>query len=365
MTTMQSEIQLTDINKELTRLWNEEQGEKKIRASLFNLILYVQKTDRVPFYQDLVKSVISKFPCRVIMIIGDESAKEKYLRTTVNSETLGEGEQQIYCEIIQIDVAGELVERVPFIILPQILPDLPVYLLWTQDPSSENAILPHLEPIANRIIFDSESTQDLQQYCLSVLSLIHKFHCQVGDLNWSALSGWRKIISEIFNQRENFLHLAQSKIIRIHYNKSRSQYSKHTEIEAAYLQAWLAARLGWKFQSIEQNEGNIRITYRRPVHDLVVLLTPQEEANAPPGIILAVEIESTKNKSFYTFKRHPETRQVFIQYSDKDRCDLPYFSTLSGVAAGQEIIEEIFYPSGGEHYRDMLSVLSEIPWRCV
>ena len=362
MVAMTNPIQLTDLNEELTRLWDKEQGQKKIRASLFNLILYVQKTERAGFYQSLIKSVVSKFPCRVMLILFDENPSEEYLRTTVSSETLGEGEHQIYCEIIRIEVAGKLSERVPFLILPQILPDLPVYLLWTQDPSTEGTVLPHLEPFADRIIFDSESTTNLQHYCRSVLSLKHRFHCAIGDLNWSALSGWRTIFAQVFNDPESVLLLAQSKIIRIVYNNLRGPYLKHTDIAAAYLQAWLASRLSWTFESIEINEGNIRLIYRRPLHEVIFLLVPQEEESLPPGAILSFEIESMKDKGHYTFKRHPQTRQVFIQYSEKDRCDLPYCTHLSGNAAGQEIVEEIFYPSGGKHYWDMLDVLADIPW---
>jgi len=363
MSMTDNQIQLANINEELTRLWDTEQGENRTRASLFNLILYVQKSERLSCFEKLVKSVVSKFPCRVMLIVSDDSSKEEYLRTSVSSETIGEGDLQIFCEIIRIEVAGSLVERVPFIIIPQILPDLPVYLLWTQDPASENAILPHLEPVANRIIFDSESTHDLQEYARSVLSLLHRFHCQIGDLNWSAISGWRQIFTQVFDTFDCFINLVQSKIIRIHYNKNPSEFQQHTEIEAAYLQAWIASRLNWKFQTIEINEGNIRLSYRRPTNEVIILLIPQEVPELNPGTILNVEIECEKNNAHYVFKRHPQTRQVFIQFSDKDHCDLPYCSYLSGVAEGQEIVEEIFYPSTGPHYREMLDILTGIPWK--
>jgi hypothetical protein len=87
MATMQNPIQLADINEELIRLWDAEQGQKKVRASLFNFILYVQKAERAGFYQSLIKSVVSKFPCRVMMILNDTQQAEEYLRTSVSSET--------------------------------------------------------------------------------------------------------------------------------------------------------------------------------------------------------------------------------------------------------------------------------------
>ncbi len=238
-----------------------------------------------------------------------------------------------------------------------------MYLLWTQDPATENAILPHLEPYANRIIFDSESTHDLQAYAHAALSLVHRFHCDIGDLNWSAISAWRELFTQTFDTRENFSQLAESKMIRIHYNKDPSRQNEHTELEAAYFQAWIASRLGWKFQTIEVNEGNMRVSYRKQVGDVIILLIPEEVAELPSGTLLNVEIECEKNKAHYVFKRHPQTRQVFVQYSDKGRCDLPFCATLLGLTEGQEIVEEIFYPSTGAHYREMLDVLTKIKWK--
>lgn len=358
MTMTKDPIQLININEELSHLWESGQGAKRTRASLFNFILYVQKTERLPFYESLIKSVVSKFPCRVMMIVSEE--EKKYLRTSVNSEIISEGELQIYCELIRIEVGGALAERVPFILIPHILPDLPVYLLWTQDPATENTILPHLEPLADRIIFDPESTHDLQLYAKSVLSLQQRFHCAIGDLNWSALSGWRQLFRQVFDSFDPFLDLVQSKVMRIRYNKTPN---RNTEIEAAYLQAWIASRLNWQFQRVEITEGSSRVSYHTPTHEVAILLIPEEVSELSPGTLLGIEIECEKNNAHYVFKRHPKTRQVFVQFSNKERCNLPTCSYLSGVSEGREIIEEIFYPSTGPHYREMLEILTAASWK--
>jgi glucose-6-phosphate dehydrogenase assembly protein OpcA len=355
-------IELTNISEELTQLWNKEQGQKKTRASLFNLILYAQKTSGIDTYQQLIKTVIAKFPCRVMLIL-TENGGNPYLKTSVRSETLGQGEGQVFCEIIQIEVGGKLIERVPYLILPQILPDLPVYLLWTQDPARESSVLPHLEPLANRIIFDSATTVNLQSYSRAVLSLIHRFHCDIGDLCWSACSGWRDLFVQVFNTSEALHSLTQSKMIRIFYNSRETSGQKY--LQAVYFQGWLASRFNWQFQTIENHEGNIRIAYRRPLDEVVVLLIPQEMENLPLGTLLGIEIESARNKGQYNLKRHPQTNQVFVQYSEKDLCHLPYYIFLGGGSEGQEIVNEIFYPSGGKHYRDTLNILSTIAWQNV
>lgn len=354
-----TEIKLANIDEELKRLWDEEQGKSKVRACLFNLIIYTQKTGRDQFYRDMIKSVVSKFPSRVILISSDDKSTESCLRTNVTTETIGEGELQVFCEVIEIDVAGDLHKRVPYIVLPHILSDLPLYLLWTQDPSKESTILPSLEKFARRIIFDPEASIDLQKFSQTVLALTQNFHCEIGDLNWSALSGWRKIFTSIFNTPENLALLEQSKRIRITYNK----HEQFNEIKAAYLQGWLAARFNWKFQAIEYLEGNIRLSYKLPTHDIEILLAPENYEQLPSGALVSIEIESLQKKAHFIFKRHLETRRVLIQYSDQDHCDLPYYTYLTGVQEGQEIVEEIFYQSTGTHYQNMLGVLTQIPWQ--
>ncbi|NGX60993.1 MAG: hypothetical protein K940chlam9_00470 [Chlamydiae bacterium] len=361
MTMTKPTIELLNISSELKKLWDAKQGENKIRASLFTFILYVEKGERLSYYQNLVKTVISKLPCRVIFIQVDE--KGEALKSCVTSETMGEGAKQIYCEKIEINVGEKLLPRIPSLILPHLLPDLPVYLLWTKDPAAQSSLLRLIEPIAERILFDADSTEDLQSYARSVLSSLTQFHCQIGDLNWSATSGWREVIEQVFNSPEAFSSLRETKRIRIHYNKKIGSGSQHSEIKAAYLQAWIASRLNWKFQTIELIEGNVRLSYRKPSRDVVVLLQSEEVSTLPPGAILSIEIESSQEEEHYNFKRHPETSQAFIQYSTAKQCDLPYSLPLAHIKEGEEIVKEVFNPSTGVHYREMLEVISEIPWR--
>jgi len=363
MTMTQESIQLINIDQELRRLWDEEQGKDKVRACLFTLIIYSQKSERDPFCQEMIRSVISKFPCRVILITSDEKTTSDSLSTRVTTETIKSGQLQVFCEIIHVQASGlNTLNRIPFIVLPHILPDLPVYLLWTQDPSAENAILPHFEPFARRIIFDSESTANLQKFSQSILGLMKRFQGEVGDLNWSALKGWKTLFRTFFETQELLEVLRQSTRIVISYNRKSTQFYRHTEIRAAYLQAWLAAQLGWNFQSIEKEERLFRLNYSQQSLQTEIILVEDEAQELSPGSITSVEIESLKNKAHIVFRRHPEVRQVFVQYSDQERCELPYALFLCGAHHGQEIVDEIFNDQTGTHYKNMLQVLAQIPW---
>lgn len=355
-----SNIELIDIQKELLRLQEEELGKDKIRACLFNFIVYAPAGESEAYYRKLVKSVVAKFPCRVIFVTSGDPMAEGYLKTRVTAETIGLGESQSFCELIDITVTGTPIERVPYIILPELVPDLPIYLLWAQDPSHESTILPHLEPFAKRIIFDASSATDLQKYSKSILNLTKSFHCDVGDLNWSVLAGWRRLFANVFNTEEMFNKLIDCKTLRIGYNKYKE---RHCEIRAAYFQAWLAAHSGWSFSSTRRCGETIELTYLHAGKELAVQLIPEEVPSLPPASITQIEIDSNIDKAHFVFKRAPESRTVFTQYSDSHACDLPRATPLAGNIPGSEIVEEIFYATEkSDHYTKMLKTLATIPW---
>lgn len=348
--TLTEEIQLVNIDDQLKKLWDEEKGKNRIRACFFNLIIYAEK-QRQADYQKLIESVISKFPCRVILIAVDK-AGGNYLNTQVKTVAVTE---EIFCEIIEIDVGGDFEKRVPYLVLPHILPDLPLHLLWSVDPSEETILLPALEPYATRIIIDSTHTKNIQEYCLNVLEINKRFQCPIGDLSWSSLRGWRSLFRSTFDSYNNFVKLANTKFLKINFKEGN-------EVRAAYFQGWVASQLNWKFKNFEKVEGNIRITYERPLQEIVVLLVPDKgHDNLPAGVLTSLELESTLEKLFLCMKR--DQNRVYVQKTDQNKCDLPYCTFLKGMKEGQEIIQEIFYTTGGSHYQNTLAYLSHIPWK--
>ncbi len=354
MATFVQEIEILNIHKELSKIWTEEQGLKKTRATLFNLIVYLPSSERSELFDLIVNNVVNKFPCRLLLVTCDDKSRDNKLNATVSAHTLGRGNLSIYCEIIRIEVSGKYKERVPFLIIPNLQADLPVYLLWTEDPLMQNSLFPKLAPIATRIIFDAESTGNLQKYSQTVLEVEKQFNCEVGDLNWSSLAPWRKMLAEIYNDPVMLNHLEHSSEIKITYNKKESPLHPHTEIPAAYLQAWLASRLEWRLKShLNYLNGKEKVK--------VSLFTTQ--VDLPSGAIVSLEIISKGTGGHLRCKRDANSIQVHAQFSDTEKCELPVCHVLSGTKEGQEIINEIFYPSSKEHFSAALTLLSNTKWK--
>ena len=60
------------IRSALSRIWESLEAANKMRACLFNLIVFTQKNDRSDYFTQIVRRIVEKFPCRVIAITAME-----------------------------------------------------------------------------------------------------------------------------------------------------------------------------------------------------------------------------------------------------------------------------------------------------
>ena len=94
------------IEERLKEIWERLGQENKMRACLFNLIVFNRYSERTDYIRSIVQKVIDKFPCRVLFISEDPNPQEPYLKTAV-SVIMAEGaESSIACDHIDIGVGG-------------------------------------------------------------------------------------------------------------------------------------------------------------------------------------------------------------------------------------------------------------------
>ncbi len=353
-------IHLADIEKALEDIREEEKGNHKIRACLFNLIIYTQDEQRYGYYQHIVQMVINKFPCRVLFVKAEPSSDEGHLKTSVSVASIeGGSDKTITCDQIMIEVSGKHIKRVPFIILPHILPDLPVYLLWAQDPTTENGIFPHLKRFASRIIFDSEATDNIKEFAITLLSHIDTFPGDIADLNWARLQGWRQVLANVFNNHEKHAQLCKSKQIQIFYNSTITPFFQHTSIQAIYLQAWLAAQLRWHFiKRVKGENGERCLHYQHSQGEVLIHLIPEEHDDLPPGAIVSIVCQSSEQHNFCLTLGN-KAAYVKVSTISPQQCTLPYNLPLTSLQWEQSLVEELFHRGTSSHYRNMLRYFSK------
>lgn len=342
MTTQQI-VDPAKIEPELIRIW-EGLAKEKMRACLFNLIVFNRLSDRTDYIRDIVQKVSEKYPCRVLFITQDPQPQHSYLKTAVS--VVGNG--SIACDYIDIGFAGPEMQRVPFVLLPHIIPDLPVYLLWTEDPSQDHPLFEPLIQLAHRVIFDSESADSLLAFSQKVLSLQNRIH--TADLNWARIEGWRELIASLFHSGER---MDQIKDVRITYNARQTPFFCHLKVQSIYLLAWMSSRLKWSFSKATPQ---LQFTFQNQVAEI----HPALWEKLGPGTVISVDL-ATHDQHLYQCSRMPtQYHHVTIQISSPEKCELPYQFVLGRTATGQSLVKEIITQGTSSHYIEMLKEISRL-----
>ena len=334
------------IEAELTALWEELEGQGQMRSCLYNLIVYSKASGRVPYLREIVQKTIGKFPSRILFIsVGDTCE----LKTSVSVLTA----EKIACDLIDVSICADMRDQIPFLVLPHLIPDLPIYLLWADDPCDQDPIGCKLEEFTTRIIFDSESSNNLSNFAKAALE--HK-SCELADLNWARIEGWRVLLSSLFHAPSKLEELKKLKRLHITYNSHQTPYFCHTRIQALYLQAWLATCLGWTFKEHSSDERCLKLEYE----GVSVVIEPVDFAEIAPGRIVTIEMEAESGEHTL-LQRSPELpHQIVIQHSTKEVCSLPTYFMFAKYESGQSLVNEICHQGTCTHYLQALELLASI-----
>ncbi len=349
-----------EIHQKLNEIWESLDTTKSTRASLFNLIFYTQKNNRSAYAQKLVQKIVEKFPSRVIFICVDKQSKEDSLKTEVSILSSKQGEHDVACDYIYFEASSASEVRIPFLVLPHILPDLPVYLLWAEDPSKEDSLAPQLEQFSNRLIFDSESTDNLAKFATNLVRHFEESKTDIADLNWARIESWRNLFSMAFHASEKLEHIQQAKKIVLSYNAQESHFFCHTRIQAIYLQAWLACQLNWTYKSMRQENDQVFFTYQSPHTQVEVQLIPTHHSTLPPGLILNLDI-TTCDQQRYSFSRDPqEIHHITFQGFNAEKCELPTQYVLAKAESGHSLVNEICHRGTSTHFLKVLHMIKKM-----
>lgn len=362
MTEKQIDIKIPNIEKELAgalAATSYKENNKSSKACLFTLVIYAYEERRVNYLQELVETILDKFPCRIIFIKANSSIDESYFRVMVSNVNSGQSTSAVTCDQIIIETSYDQIFRVPFVIIPHIVPDLPLYLLWGHNPFEDKQIFPHLKPYATRVIFDSECADSIMNFCKEMEHNLATLHMDIMDISWALTSNWRDLLIQLFDTPDKVEDLTAIKSIIINYNAHTTDTTHHPEIRPLYLQAWLACCLGWKFSEMEYFDTSPVYTYVGNVHPSIVALCPSVHKDLPSGAITGIDIETTNGTS-YVLSRNESLSQVLVHISTKEACQLPFTLPLPNVHRGLTFMREIFFNTLGDRYKGMLKVLSEI-----
>ena len=220
------------------------------------------------------------------------------------------------------------------------LPDLPVFLVWAEDPAQSSSLYEGLKDYATRVIFDSESTENLPEFAKTVLAKEKSGFFEVGDLNWARLDSFRSLISSTFSDPLKGKKLQNLDSISIIYNAQETPFFCHTKIQAIYLQAWLVTRL-----KLPKD------------HKIKISLEGIKNSKMPPGMVISLELKTTEEDSFVFSRDEKHPNQICFEYSTKESCSLPFYTEASKRESGKSLVKEVCHKGTSPHYIEALEYI--------
>ncbi len=245
-------VDVASIERELSRLWKtaSEGGTSTpvLRSCALNLLVYLSG-DQTRKATEVIGRLTVRHPNRSIVMVAESDLEPAELTAWVaaHCHLPRGGAKQVCCEQIILNARGQSVAHLPGAAIPFLLPDLPVFLWWTEFSAIENVVFEKLFPVANRVILDSAQFPNPKSQFKRLLSLPfgNGTRAALGDLNWSRLLPWRELTAQFFDSPAALAQLEQIDRVLVEYQGSSRRVST-LPAQPLLLAGWFAGRLGCK-----------------------------------------------------------------------------------------------------------------------
>ena len=270
------------IERELHRLWSSlgdaqgagTAGEQVTRICTLTLLAVVRDGRRVEMAA-AADRLATRYPLRsIILDLTPPAGGEGTLAAEIalNCHTPGPNRPAVCCEQIVVSGTGRALARIPALVLPLLVPDLPVYVWWPGDlaaapepsagtmqrdalPSPEADVLRRVAENADVLIVDSSAMRRPAAGLTVASALADRLSGGMRDLTWGRLTPWRDLIVQSFDPAP--MRTALARLDRIKIRTDPGQSAAVDPIAGLLLGGWIAGRLGWEPAGPARREGRL------------------------------------------------------------------------------------------------------------
>lgn len=336
-------------------------GHNTLKASLFTLIILVKDLEHTVFAQDLVRLIAKKLPCKIIFVSADPANQSNVIEKESSCRTIGDSQSNVLCDVSFIHVGTNQAAAIPFLVLPEIIPDLPVFLLIEHDPIDFQNIISQIEPYVHRIIVDIPHLYNVGQFAEHLLSM--KQREKFVGLNWVRTKPWRDAFVHVFHSEELVQRLSKAKRIEIRFaHNPESRKTVLPDTQAIMFQSWLASRFNWRPARLQESPDSIHLTYATDSREIDILLVPTTSVLLESGNIASIEINA-EDEVHYLLSYEHDDKNIVVHASSQDRCEMPSSLFVGSYQKGRQLPKEIFQQKISAHYIPTLEIMASRIWQ--
>lgn len=318
-------LDVSRIESELDRLRFLAAGEPAgsegmaARASVLNMIVYAEHDDTARHAARVIEGLAEEHPSRVLVLVAQPSDEASRLEADLSAHChLGREELRVCCEQVTLRVSGRAGRHLHSVAIPLLVPDLPVYVWWTERLPEDQHTLHGLLETADRLIIDSAHIDD-GAAGLARLARLAATEPSVGfgDLNWRRLAPLRELLEREGRVEEVRHHLRSVESVEVRYAAGQSGKAS---AQALLIVSWLARGLEWGIGSA-LGHGRNRIEFRGDEQRVAVYMVPVEYPAIDAGALLSLKIACRRGgvEAFITISRTGDPSHVTIRTEHEGR----------------------------------------------
>jgi glucose-6-phosphate dehydrogenase assembly protein OpcA len=258
---------------------------------------------------ELSGKLAERHPSRVILV-RSRSGPEKVSASISILCHPSDGVRQLCSEQVQLTTSGRAALRIAQHVAPLFVADVPV-VLWLPNHPLVLPVDEDLLGMADRVVVDARSFPETEAALDRLTSWVESQR-EVVDLAWLRLERWRALTAQFFESAETRHDLEALEEVEVRYRMG-AQGTPEGRVEALYFLAWLAARLGGKWEHTGSGEHFAAL---RPNHTrMEMTLVHEPRAAHAVGDLAGVKLTADSGRCRYEIARVDEldVAEVLVQ----------------------------------------------------
>ncbi len=283
-------VEPREIERVLGDLWRASAGDDSslIHVRTINLVVFAPVTHATPELHQAIAIASVQHPGRTIALLADDSHAGSPRASVSIACRVANGGKQICGELITIS-GGDGGAALPSLAASLLVPGVPTFVWWLGDPRADDELWRRLIDLADRVIVDSRTWRSPLGTIADFAALAARStHVAYTDLQWTALTPWRRMIAQSFDMPQALPYLTQITEVIIEHGARESD-----RVAALLLAGWLASRLGWRVADAAGGRIAMQTTH-------ATVSVSLEQGESPTGIA-RVAIRTSRSSCEHSF----------------------------------------------------------------
>jgi glucose-6-phosphate dehydrogenase assembly protein OpcA len=323
-TTWSTGIDPAAIERELQRLIRLPQntstsGVPGTRTAVLNLVAYAADVVTMERIVATLAALVDHHPSRtVVAMVNQGGAGQIDAQVHVDCRAMGTTGLRVCSEHVILSVSPAALRRVPNVVLPLLLSDLPVVFWWPGEPALREPILYDMLRPANRFVVDTLGFVHVERSLVTLDALRHRASVGVdlADLNWGRLLPWRELVAQFGDMAAWRAHLTRVDLVEIELGKPTDARSNRAQ--ALLLAGWLASRLGWTPTEMERLRDGYRLRAKRRGGSVEIRIAISTQSTSGLRSVRLKRETARQSAAFAIVAGEHDTAQMSVQIDGQD-----------------------------------------------